>query len=77
MRSVTHKEGASTYAGHPPLILHLSPVLELTEDQFFDLAQLNRDLRIERDAQGELIIMPPTGGETGKRNTEITIQLGL
>ncbi|CAN5333674.1 hypothetical protein BH24ACT19_BH24ACT19_20360 [soil metagenome] len=75
-RSVTHKEDVSTYAGHPPLIVHLSPVLELTEDQFFDLAQLNRDLRIERDAQGELI-MPPTGGETGKRNTEITIQLGL
>jgi Uma2 family endonuclease len=75
-RFVTHKEDVSTYAGHPPLIVHLSPVLELTEDQFFDLAQLNRDLRIERDAQGELI-MPPTGGETGKRNTEITIQLGL
>lgn len=76
MKFATHKD-ASTHAGHPPLIFHLSPVLELTEDQFFDLAQLNRDLRIERSAQGELIIMPPTGEETGKRNTEITIQLGL
>lgn len=67
----------SVYLGHPPLILHLQPVLELSHDQFYEFAQINRDLRIERNAQGELIIMPPTGGETGARNAEITMQLGL
>ncbi len=38
---------------------------------------INRDLRIERNAQGELLLMPPTGGETSERNAEITMQLRL
>jgi len=65
------------YLGHPPMIVHLRPVLDLTDEQFFDFSQINRDLRMERTAQGELIIMPPTGGETGRRSAELTIQLGL
>jgi len=60
---------------HQPLIVHLQPVLNMTEDQFFELCQINRDLRIERNARGELIIMPPEGGETGDRDAEITMQL--
>lgn len=67
----------SVYLGHPPLILHLQPVLELSDEQLYEFTQINRDLRIERNAQGELIIMPPTGGETGQRNAEITMQLRL
>ena len=59
-----------------PLVLRLRPALELSEDQFFALCQLNRGLRIERNAEGELLIMPPTGGGTGRRNAEITRQLG-
>jgi Uma2 family endonuclease len=49
--------------------------LKLTDEQFFQLCQDNRDLRFERNAQGDLIIMPPTGGETGNRNIEIAYQL--
>lgn len=67
----------TSYVGHPPLILHLRPVLDLTDDQLYEFSQLNRDLRIERNAKGELIIMPPTGGDTGERNAEITMQLRL
>lgn len=67
----------SVYPGHPPLILHLQPVLELSDEQLYEFAQINRDLRIERNARGELVIMPPTGGETGQRNAEITMQLRL
>ena len=63
--------------GNPPLIVHLQPVLDMTEDQFFEFCQINRDLRIERNAHGELILMPPTGGETGDRNAEIGMQLRL
>lgn len=55
--------------------IDLKPVVNLTDDQYFDLCQANRDLRIERTAQGKLIIMPPTGGETGNRNIEISYQL--
>jgi Uma2 family endonuclease len=43
------------------LILNLRPTIELTDEQFFQLCQNNRDLRLERTAEGELIIMPPTG----------------
>ncbi|MFM6322786.1 MAG: Uma2 family endonuclease, partial [Microcystis panniformis] len=37
---------------------------QLSDEQFFQLCQDNRDLRLERSAKGDLIIMPPTGGET-------------
>ncbi len=58
-----------------PPTLQLS--IDLTDEQFFQLCQNNRDLRFERTGSGELIIMPPTGGETGNRNFEITVQLGI
>lgn len=57
------------------IVVHLHPVIEMDDDQFFELAQINRDLRMERNAQGELIIMPPTGWETGDRNSELGMQL--
>ncbi len=42
--------------------------LHVTSEQFEAIARVNRDLRLERTAEGELIINPPTGGESGKRN---------
>ena len=58
-----------------PLTVRLKPVINLTDDQLFEFCLINRDLRIERTAKGELLIMPPTGGDTGDRNAEITMQL--
>ncbi|MDZ8183481.1 MAG: Uma2 family endonuclease [Nostoc sp. ChiSLP02] len=58
------------------LILNLYPTIELTDEQFFQLCQNNRDLRLERTAEGELIIMPPTGWESGNRNSRLTQRLG-
>jgi Uma2 family endonuclease len=55
--------------------INLQSVLELTDEQFFQLCRANSDLRFERTAKGELIIMPPTGGDTGNRNGKITQQL--
>lgn len=59
--------------------IYLPPTLELeidlTDEQFFELCQKNRDLRFERTAIGELIIMPPTGGITSDRNADLTYQL--
>ena len=62
-------------AREPYLTIHLSPALDLTDEQFFELCQINGDLRLERNAKGDMIVMPPTGGETGNRNTSITGQL--
>ena len=59
------------------ITLNLNAVVELTKEEFYQLCQENSDLRLERNAQGEIIIMPPTGGETGKRNSILLVQLWL
>lgn len=56
------------------LTLNITPILKLTNEQFEQLAAANQDLSLELTAKGELIIMPPTGGETGERNFEISGQ---
>ncbi len=58
-----------------PLLLHLRPVINMTSQQFFKLCQLNRDLRLERTAEGDILVMPPTGARTGARNSELTMQV--
>jgi Uma2 family endonuclease len=59
-----------------PLILNLNSV-DLTDDQFYQLCQKNSDLKFERTAKGDLIIMPPVGGESGNREAEFIIDLGI
>ncbi len=49
--------------------------LQLTDEEFFELCHKHRDLQFERNAKGDLIIMPPTGGLTSDRNSEINYQL--
>ena len=50
---------------------------KVSSQQFELLAKFNRDRRLERKSDGELIIMPPTGSNTGRRNFEIAVQLGI
>ncbi|NEO89580.1 MAG: Uma2 family endonuclease [Moorea sp. SIO3G5] len=59
------------------LPINIPPSLRVTDEQFEQLASANRDLRLERSATGKLIVMPPTGGNTGKRNIDIEGQLWL
>ena len=59
------------------LTLNIPATVKLTDEQFYQLSLANRDLRLERTASGEVLIMPPTGGGTGKRNSDLNIQLGL
>ncbi len=59
------------------LTLDLNSIVTLTDEQFYQLCAQNPDVRLERTATGELVIMPPTGGETGKRNSDINLELGL
>jgi len=60
-----------------PLKLQMSPAIDMTDEQFFAFCQQNRDYRIERNATGEITIMPPTGSETGNRNFDLIVQLGI
>ncbi len=59
----------------PPLVLHLRPAIELSDEQFFQFCQLKPDLRIERTAEGDLEIMAPAELETSSRNALVTHQL--
>ncbi|HEY9803170.1 MAG TPA: Uma2 family endonuclease [Leptolyngbyaceae cyanobacterium] len=51
--------------------VNLNSIIKLTDEQFYKLCRENPEIKFERNSQGELIIMPPTGGETGNKNSEI------
>ncbi|MGQ4648329.1 Uma2 family endonuclease [Lyngbya aestuarii] len=59
------------------LTLNLKSVIDLTDEQFYQLCQDNRELKFERNANGDLVIMPPTGGETSNRNASLTAQIWI
>jgi Uma2 family endonuclease len=56
-------------------ILSIPPIARFSDEQFYQLCQANQELQFELTANGELIIMPPTGGETGKRNSDLITDL--
>ncbi|MHC5744605.1 MAG: Uma2 family endonuclease [Nostoc sp.] len=59
-----------------PLTVNLPSLVQMTNEQFYEFCQANGDLRIERTANGEVIIMPPAFSDTGNRNFNIAAQLG-
>lgn len=66
-RKVTGKDGLMTV-----LVIQVPASTKLTEDPFYDLCRANPEVKIERTAQGALVFVPPTGGETGKRTAKLT-----
>ncbi len=61
-------------ASHSPLAIQWER--QMTDDEYFQFCRINPDLRIERTAQGDILIMPPAGFESGHRNSELARQLG-
>ncbi len=59
------------------LTLNVPPAVGLTDEQFYQLCVANKQWRLELTAEGELIIMPPIGGESGIRNADLTTDLNL
>jgi len=58
-----------------PVILDFKPLLrKLDDDDFFEFCQANHELRIEHTKEGDVIVMPPTGGETGGSNFDLTVE---
>lgn len=57
------------------ITLNLKAIVQLTNDAFSALCRANPEVKFERSAQGELIVMPPTGGETGNRNIKLSARL--
>ncbi|MGB0562797.1 MAG: Uma2 family endonuclease [Spirulinaceae cyanobacterium] len=70
VQTLTQREADTLWLAYPR-----SLKLYITPEQFADLAARNRELRMERTATGELIVNPPTGWETGKRNRSLIGQL--
>ncbi|NEP19036.1 MAG: Uma2 family endonuclease [Leptolyngbya sp. SIO4C1] len=59
------------------IVLDLSPFIQLSDEQFYQLCQNHRDIKFERNASGELIIMPPVGGESGSREADLITDLTI
>ncbi|NES01116.1 MAG: Uma2 family endonuclease [Symploca sp. SIO1B1] len=61
-----------------PLVLSIPPSMQLTDEQFLALCEINSDLYLERSLKtGEIFIKTPVGGETGNRNFSLIVQLGI
>jgi Uma2 family endonuclease len=57
----------------PPELMDVTQ--RVTPEQFEQLCRKYRKLRLELTSTGELIVMPPTGSETGRLNSNLTYQL--
>ena len=56
-----------------PFAIHLP--FALSDDELLELASLNPEVRLEVSARGDLIVMPPAGGESSRRNADVVSQL--
>lgn len=59
-----------------PLPIVLRPPSPLTDDEILELSRKNRAMRIERNAQGEITVMTPVGGEGGNWEATVIRKLG-
>ncbi|WP_310395553.1 Uma2 family endonuclease [Hymenobacter sp.] len=59
------------------IVLHGPILARLTDEEFFDLCQHNPTLRLERNADHEIIFMPPAGAESSRKCGEVLFQLTL
>ncbi|MGH9768718.1 MAG: Uma2 family endonuclease [Blastocatellia bacterium] len=50
---------------------------DFTEEDFFEMCRQNPDLRVEMSKEGDIIFMPPTGGETSKHNFNLNTDFGI
>jgi Uma2 family endonuclease len=59
------------------ITLNLEPITHLTHEQFYELCMANRDVSMERSPSGELIIMTPLGGLSGKKEADYITDLNI
>jgi len=60
-----------------PFIVHVPRTVKLSRRGFWEFCQANRDWRCERTSEGDIVIMPPTGAESGAQNLELALQVGM
>jgi Uma2 family endonuclease len=55
-----------------PVVVHFEPSkLRMDDDEYFQFCQLNPELHIERTSEGDIIVMAPTGGKSGRQNAKL------
>lgn len=60
-----------------PMIFHFAPIFQkMSEQDFYEFCQLNRHWKFERTPQGDLVVMTPTGGDSGRRNFRLIVLFG-
>ena len=59
------------------VVLNLEPIIRLSDEQFYQLCVVNRDLSLELNATGGLIIVPPVGGESGNQEADLITDLNI
>lgn len=60
-----------------PLPLVLRPPMPMTDDELLRFCEVNQNYRIEREPDGEILVMTPANGETSQKNAYIVLELGL
>ncbi len=60
-----------------PLPLRFRPETPMSDEELMRFCAANEGLRVERDANGEILVMTPAGSRTGKKNTDVIIDLGV
>jgi Uma2 family endonuclease len=69
---------STTFALENGMVVDFSPLAtKVSDEEFAELCRLNPELQIERTSEGELVIVAPTGGKTGRRNAKLTVAIGL
>lgn len=63
------------------MVFELNPIAHqsdrMTDREFYDFCQANRHLRIEREADGQILFQMPTKTRTGFHNADLIIELGI
>jgi Uma2 family endonuclease len=73
--AATTAPAAAPFDGLAPLLLPEN--LRLSPEQFIQVCAANPEAVLELDAEGRLIVMTPTGSETGARNSRLVMRLLL
>jgi Uma2 family endonuclease len=69
---------STTFALENGLVVDFTPLAtKVTDEEFDELCRLNPELQIERTSEGDLIVMAPTGGKSGRRNLKLIVAFGL
>lgn len=77
--NATAKRGSKLYVGSLvyPIEVNFPLLKRMSLDDFYDFCEENRDLRIERTKEGNVIIMPPAYSETGRKNFNLAVDFGI